>query len=230
VPYEVEKTEIFNAWLDGLADRDARRAITSRIARVELGSLGDRRSVGEKVGELRINIGPGYRLYYTQRTRTIILLLCGGGKKTQRADIGKAEGMVRAMKGEEKAGTGRVRDRQSGYVAKGNEGTEFHFTAEELRVTPFDAADYLEDDGSQIYILRDAIESGEPAYIANAVGAVARARGLSGLERETGIRRQTLNKSLSLKGNPTLETLMTVLGALGLKLEIVEDRAKGTGA
>ena len=56
------------------------------------------------------------------------------------------------------------------------------------------------------------------------IGAVARARGLTNLERATGIKRQTLNKSFSLKGNPTLETLLTVLGALGLRLEIVADR------
>jgi probable addiction module antidote protein len=97
----------------------------------------------------------------------------------------------------------------------------------ELKLSPFDAAKYLKRESSQIDLLRNALASGHFAYIANAVGAVARARGLSNLERATGIKRQTLNKSLSLKGNPTLETLVTVLGALGLRLEIVEDRAKG---
>lgn len=133
--------------------------------------------------------------------------------------------MVRAMdKGKKGSAPGRVRERQSAYAPKSGGDEEFHFTEEELKVGPFDVADYLERESSQVYLLRDALASGHPGYIADAIGAVARARGLSNLERATGIKRQTLNKSLSLKGNPTLETLLTVLGALGLRLEIVADR------
>jgi probable addiction module antidote protein len=175
-----------------------------------------------------MNVGQGYRLYYAKRGRTLIHLLCGGSKKTQKADIRKAETLAKALGHTKKApGDGRVRDRQSAYLHEGREDEEFHFTEEELKLSPFDAAKYLKRESSQIDLLRNALASGHFAYIANAVGAVARARGLSNLERATGIKRQTLNKSLSLKGNPTLETLVTVLGALGLRLEIVEDRAKG---
>lgn len=210
-----------------LTDIVARDAITARIARVESGLLGDRKSVGDQVSELRIDIGKGYRLYYTMGGPTLVHLLSGGHKKRQKADIRKAEAMAKALRKTKKVGgESRVRDRQSTYAAQKDEDEEFHFTEDELKLSPFDAADYLERESSQIYLLRDAIESGHPAYIANAVGAVARARarGLTNLERATGIKRQTLNKSLSLKGNPTLETLMTVLAALGLRLEIVDDK------
>jgi len=224
VSYEVRTSPAFDAWLEGLNDIVARDAITARIARVRRGLFGDRRSVGDRVSELRVDVGQGYRLYYTMRGRTVILLLCGGSKKSQTADIRKAEAMVKAADKKRGSGGSRVREQQAGYAAEPGEPV---ITDEDLVFTPFDAADYLERDSSQIYLLRDAFSSGHPAYIADAIGAVARARarGLSGLERETGIKRQTLNKSLSLKGNPTLETLMTVLGALGLRLEIVAAEA-----
>jgi putative addiction module killer protein/probable addiction module antidote protein len=224
--YEVRKTAEFDAWTDRLTDRIARKAIIDRIIRIEGGLLGDRKSVGDRVGELRVDVGQGYRLYYTRLERTIVLLLCGGSKKGQKSDIRKAEAMAKAVNKEKKASpASRVRERQAGYAADGGEDEEFHFTEDELKITPFDAADYIRgDDETQIYLLRNALASGHAAYAACALGAVARARGLSNLQRATGIKRQTLNKSLSLKGNPTLETLMTVLGALGLRLEIVEDR------
>jgi probable addiction module antidote protein len=94
--------------------------------------------------------------------------------------------------------------------------------ADELGIAGFDAAEYLETEAAQLSLLNDAIASGHPAFLANALGAVARARsGMSGLARDTGIKRQTLAKSLSLKGNPTLETLFPVLAKLGLTIQIV---------
>jgi putative addiction module killer protein/probable addiction module antidote protein len=222
VEYEVRSSPAIDAWLRDLTDIAARDAINARIARLRRGLFGDRRSVGDRVSELRVDVGQGYRLYYTVRGRTIIFLLCGGSKKTQKADIGKAEAMVKAAdRKKREAGGGRVRERQAGYAAETGEPI---ITDEDITFTPFDAADYLERDSSQIYLLRDALASGHPGYIADAIGAVARARGLGNLERATGRKRQTLNKSLSRKGNPTLATLMTVLGALGLRLEIVADR------
>ena len=220
--YEVRKSPILDAWLRDLSDIAARDAVNARIERVRSGLLGDHKSVGHKVSELRVDVGQGYRLYYTMSGRTLVLLLCGGSKKTQKADIRKAEAMVKAKDKARKATEpSRVRERQAGYAAETHEPI---ITDKDIIFTPFDAADYLERDSSQIHLLRDAFESGHAGYIANAIGAVARARGLSNLERATGRKRQTLNKSLSLKGNPTLATLVTVLGALGLRLEIVEDR------
>jgi len=221
VSYQVQSSPEFDAWLRNLTDVRARDAVNDRIARVIGGLLGDRRSVGDRVSELRIDVGQGYRLYYTMGGRTLVLL-CGGRKQTQKADIRKAEAMAKAL-GKTKRGGGesRVRDRQAAYATGGGIDEEFHFTDEDLKLSPFDPADYLERKSSQLYLLRNALADGHPGYIATAIGAVARARGLSNLERATGIKRQTLNKSLSLKGNPTLETLVTVLGALGLRLEVV---------
>jgi len=97
--------------------------------------------------------------------------------------------------------------------------TEADLDPAALEVCDFDPADYLGRESSQIHLLRDAAESGNAHYLATAIGAVARARGLSRLARETGIKRQTLNKSFGPQGNPTLETLMTVLPALGLEID-----------
>lgn len=93
----VQRTAAFDGWLKSLADEVAQDAITTRITRIQSGLLGDTKPVGKKVGEFRIDVGPGYRLYYTKRGQTIILLLCGGTKKTQAADIKTAEAMAAAL-------------------------------------------------------------------------------------------------------------------------------------
>lgn len=92
---------------------------------------------------------------------------------------------------------------------------------------PFDAAHYLESAGDQADLLSDAIDSGDPRYIAYALGAVARARGgILKLAREAGMNRQALHKALSEDGNPTLETMLKVLKALGLHMRIEETPAE----
>lgn len=87
--YVVGGRDLYKDWVDGL-DRSARIAIYKRIDRVEDGNLGDHRSVGEGVWELRIHYGPGYRIYYGEDGPDIILLLCGGDKSSQERDIQKA--------------------------------------------------------------------------------------------------------------------------------------------
>ena len=74
-------------WLDQLRDRSGRRAVLVRLARAEAGNLGDHKPVGNGVFELRIHSGPGYRVYYAQEGKAIILLLAGGDKSTQRQNI-----------------------------------------------------------------------------------------------------------------------------------------------
>jgi putative addiction module killer protein len=81
----------FVDWLAGLSDRQARARIEARLARVASGNLGDVESVGEGVMELRIDWGPGYRVYCSRLGRTIILLLCGVDKRTQQKDIDRAK-------------------------------------------------------------------------------------------------------------------------------------------
>ena len=74
-------------WLDSFRDSKTRRKIKSRLERVALGNLGDYKSIEGGVGELRINYGPGYRIYFGQIGSTVVLLLCGGDKSTQQKDI-----------------------------------------------------------------------------------------------------------------------------------------------
>jgi len=84
---ELRKTETFARWLDGLHDLRARARVQARIERLAAGNPGDVKPVGEGISELRIDYGPGYRVYYMKQGRTIIILLAGGDKKTQASDI-----------------------------------------------------------------------------------------------------------------------------------------------
>ena len=84
---EVRKTEVFVQWLDGLRDIQARARIQARIERLATGNPGDVEPVGAGVSELRINYGPGYRVYFKKRGQELIILLAGGDKSTQTKDI-----------------------------------------------------------------------------------------------------------------------------------------------
>lgn len=84
---EIRKTDTFVQWLDGLRDLRARARIQVRIERLAAGNPGDAKPVGEGVSELRIDYGPGYRVYYTMQGDTVVILLAGGDKSTQTADI-----------------------------------------------------------------------------------------------------------------------------------------------
>ena len=88
---EVRKTELFTTWFGNLGDKRAKARIQARIDRMEIGNFGDVQPVGKGVSELRIHYGPGYRVYFVRRGPVVIVLLCGGDKKTQQADISKAK-------------------------------------------------------------------------------------------------------------------------------------------
>lgn len=92
---EVRQTEVFADWLRKLRDENARARIVIRIRRLSLGNFGDVKPVGEGVSELRIDYGPGYRVYFLQHGETVVLLLAGGTKKTQDADIVRAKQLAR---------------------------------------------------------------------------------------------------------------------------------------
>ncbi len=92
---EVHTTNAFLAWLRKLRDVRALARIQVRIDRLSLGNPGDVRPVGDGVSELRIDYGPGYRVYFLQMGETYILLLCGGDKNTQNDDIAKAKALAR---------------------------------------------------------------------------------------------------------------------------------------
>lgn len=87
---EIRQTDLYTRWFTSLRDRQARVRILIRIRRLSLGNLGDVKPVGEGVSELRIDYGPGYRVYFVQRGDTLIILLAGGDKKSQSRDIKKA--------------------------------------------------------------------------------------------------------------------------------------------
>ena len=98
--FEVRQTDAFAKWIDGLKDIYARARVQARIERLISGNPGDVKPVGEGVSELRINYGPGYRVYYTVRGRVVLILLAGGDKKTQARDIRAALRMARNLEGE----------------------------------------------------------------------------------------------------------------------------------
>lgn len=94
---EIRETEIYANWFAGLRDRQARARIDVRIRRLSLGNPGDVRPVGEGVSELRIDYGPGYRVYFVQRGSTVVILLAGGDKHTQEQDIRTALNLARGL-------------------------------------------------------------------------------------------------------------------------------------
>jgi putative addiction module killer protein len=92
---ELKQTDTFRKWRTKLRDERARALIASRLDRLAFGNAGDVRPVGQGVSELRIDYGPGYRVYFLQCGKTIIVLLCGGDKRTQDRDIETAKRLAK---------------------------------------------------------------------------------------------------------------------------------------
>jgi len=88
---EIRQTVVFADWLDGLRDAVAVKRIKQRLARVQIGLFGDAKSVGDGVSELRVDHGPGYRVYFARRGDVVVILLCGGDKGSQKRDITRAK-------------------------------------------------------------------------------------------------------------------------------------------
>ena len=94
---EIRQTEDYVRWFERLRDREARARILVRIRRLSLGNPGVVKSVGEGISELKIDYGPGYRVYYKQRGETLVVLLAGGDKKSQQKDIKRAQELARGL-------------------------------------------------------------------------------------------------------------------------------------
>lgn len=94
---EVRQTEEFSDWLHRLRDANAFARIVGRIRRMEMGNPGDARGVGRSILEMRIDYGPGYRIYYVHRGAQIVILLCGGDKHTQPKDIKRAQQLAETL-------------------------------------------------------------------------------------------------------------------------------------
>ena len=95
---QVQQTETYAKWFAGVRDRVTRARIDIRIRRLSLGNAGDTKPVGEGVSELRVDHGPGYRIYFIQRGEVVIVLLAGGDKSTQDKDIRNAKALANDLK------------------------------------------------------------------------------------------------------------------------------------
>ncbi len=95
--FEVRKTDVYAKWLNGLRDTRARARVLVRVERLAAGNPGDVRPVSEGVSELRIDYGPGYRVYFKKQGLTVVILLAGGDKRTQERDIEKALRLARNL-------------------------------------------------------------------------------------------------------------------------------------
>jgi putative addiction module killer protein len=98
--FQIQQTEVFADWLECLKDAKAKARILARLESVTHGNLGDTKSLGGGVRELRIHIGPGYRVYFARVGQIVLLLLCGGDKSTQKRDIERAKRLLRDTRGE----------------------------------------------------------------------------------------------------------------------------------
>ncbi|MBK1663005.1 hypothetical protein CKO38_04875 [Rhodospirillum rubrum] len=94
----IHRTDIFDSWLSGLRDHQAKARILARIRSAEQGNFGDSKAIGGSISELRIDTGPGYRIYFTRQGEIVYLLLCGGDKSTQPQDITRAKDMARLLR------------------------------------------------------------------------------------------------------------------------------------
>lgn len=99
--FEIFQSETFFQWLSSLRDRNARVRIQARIDRMATGNLGDVSPIGEGLSEARIFYGPGYRLYFKQQGKVVIVLLCGGDKSTQSRDIEQAKEIAQEWEGQQ---------------------------------------------------------------------------------------------------------------------------------
>ncbi|KLD64157.1 hypothetical protein Y882_08800 [Dyella japonica DSM 16301] len=102
----IKSTDVFDAWIGGLKDQVARAKILGRINRARLGNFGDTKYF-DGIGEMRVDFGPGYRLYFAKEGNTVYVLLCGGDKSTQRKDIKNAKELLSTLQAAGQQGSTR---------------------------------------------------------------------------------------------------------------------------
>jgi putative addiction module killer protein/probable addiction module antidote protein len=192
-------------WLQELRDVKARARITIRLRRVIAGHLGDCKPLREGVWELRIDHGPGYRVYYARTGRSLILLLCGGDKRKQEADIDRA--------------VSYWRDWQRRNPMSRRESHD-EVMIKLLRQDPVFAAEYVR------VALEEVDEKGGQVALLAALRDVARARGMAYVAKAVGVERESLYRTLSPRGNPRLTTLVALMKTLGLSLTVTPSRRK----
>lgn len=190
--FQVESTDLFDDWLRTLRDRKGRARILARIDSAALGNLGDVKSVGAGVPEMRVHFGPGYRIYFAQRGAILLLLLCGGDKSTQGKDIARAQRMLKSL-------------------------VEVSLMA---KVKRFDPSEFLDDDEVVAEYLSATLQDPNPDVFLTAIGNVAKARGIGSIAQSTGLGRESLYKALTPGAKPRYDTVLKVLHGLGVKLSI----------
>ena len=178
----IRRTRYFSEWLFSLRDARARSKILSRIERAALDNWGDHKNCGGPIWEMRID--------YARQADCVYLLLCGGDKSSQNADIALAHEMW----------------------------GQINMDTYMLETAPFDAAEYLRTDEDIHAYLEEVISENDPKMFLQALNIIARAKGMTRLAEETGIPRESLYQSLSEKGNPCFSTLWKVAEALGCTL------------
>lgn len=198
----VKTTEVYRDWINSLRDRAGRARIQVRIDRLVHGNPGKHRVLTDGVCELKIDYGPGYRVYYTQRGDVMIVLLAGGDKSTQSQDIQTAIALAKNLS------ECRVMAKTTA-KSSGKTKTIAYDVAEQLR-TPEEMAAYLDA------WFEEAPD--DAAGIARALGDIARARGMAQVARDAGLSRESLYKALSENGNPSFATVLKVARALGVRL------------
>lgn len=195
--------EPFTEWLAAMRDKVAQARIRVRLRHVQSGNFGDSKPVGEGVIELRVHVGPGYRVYCARYGKSVVLLLCGGDKADQAVDIKSAKGNVVEMEAEARMsklkGTVSHHEREVAELRADRE------LATEYLKAAMESLDNPDDRAAGLLALRTVAE----AY--GGLGVVA---------AEAGISRETLYRTLSPKGNPTLKTLLAVLKTVGLRLSV----------
>jgi probable addiction module antidote protein/putative addiction module killer protein len=203
----IRTTEGFYDWLDASGGRSARARIQVRIDRLTHGNPGDHRHLGDSVSELRIDVGPGYRVYYPLRGEDLIFLLAGVISRPKNGTSDELSNLARIFRG------ANAVPRTSKPKKTKTVPSE---VAEGLR-TPEEMAAYLDA------WLTEAPD--DRAGIARALGDIARAKGMTQLAQETGLSRENLQQALGEGDNPSFATIMKIMKALGLRLhaEVVHE-------
>lgn len=215
--YQTENGEVpYTDWMKKLRRKDQTAAlkVDSRIARAMGGNFGDHKFERDGVWELRVDYGPGYRVYYSIEDGEIILLLIGGNKKTQTADLDKAVSYLQDFKKEVKkmTATKNVKSQKNDYPASVDHNAAM---IEELRADPDYANAYLAN------ALEEINEPGGLGGFLVALRQVIEARGgISEAARKSGLARQSIYRALSPNGNPTITTLAQLTSVAGLQFTL----------
>jgi len=196
--YTVKQTHAFSVWLEGIEDGMTRRRLARRLEKAQSGNFGDVALVGEGVSEMREHFGSGWRRYYIQQGSVVIVMLGCGTKRTQKADITAAKKLAKSIEGS--------------IMARKIKNSE---------LKTFDMAEHLDTDKAIAEYIAIVLEENDPAALADALGTVARARGMADVAKSAGIAREALYKALRPGSQPRFETIQRVCVALGVRLTVV---------